>query len=158
MQHELLANHDVLRIATPGWLSCDPIIAGERLENDEVNDHLQLATVVHIAADGRTANARGVELSVSGVKGRGAQWEEGIFENEYLKQDGIWKIRSVHYYPRIIADYELGWAKDNGACGIFMRGLECERALGAPYFYPLWEMSAALDLAVCIHSANGSVK
>ena len=88
------------------------IIGGERLGDDEVNDHLQLATVVHIAPDGRTAKARGVELSVSGVKGRGAQWEEGIFENEYVKQDAIWKIQSVHYYPRVITDYELGWAKD----------------------------------------------
>ena len=88
------------------------IIGGERLGNDEVNDHLQLATVVHIAPDGRTAKARGVELSVSGVKGKGAQWEEGIFENDYIKQDGVWKIHSVHYYPRVITDYELGWAKD----------------------------------------------
>src|SRR5437867_1027006 len=88
------------------------MIGGERLGDDDVNDHLQLATVVHIAPDGRTAKARGVELSVSGVKGRGAQWEEGIFENEYVKQDGIWKIQSVHYYPRVITDYELGWAKD----------------------------------------------
>ncbi|HMA79613.1 MAG TPA: amidohydrolase family protein, partial [Candidatus Binatia bacterium] len=44
----------------------------------------------------------------------------------------------------------------NGACGIFMRGLECERALGSAYFYPLWELSADLDLPVCVHSANGS--
>ncbi len=51
---------------------------------------------------------------------------------------------------------ELAQARDNGACGIFMRGLECERALGSPYFYPLWEMSGDLDLPVCIHSANGS--
>ena len=51
---------------------------------------------------------------------------------------------------------ELDRAKDNGACGIFMRGLECERALGSPYFYPLWEMSGDLDLPVCVHSANGS--
>jgi hypothetical protein len=87
-------------------------ISGERLGNDEVNDHFQLATVVHIAPDGRTAKARGVELSVSGVKERSAQWEEGIFENAYVKQDGVWKIQSVHYYPRVITDYELGWAKD----------------------------------------------
>jgi hypothetical protein len=85
---------------------------GEGLKVDEVNDHLQLATVVHIAPDGRTARARGVELSVAGLKVRGAQWEEGIFENEYVKQDGTWKIHSVHYYPRVITDYELGWAKD----------------------------------------------
>jgi hypothetical protein len=87
-------------------------IGGERLGGDEVNDHLQLATVVHIAPDGRTAKARGVELSVSGVKGKGAQWEEGIFENAYIKQAGVWKIQAVHYYPRVITDYELGWAKD----------------------------------------------
>jgi hypothetical protein len=85
---------------------------GEGLNSDEVNDHLQLATVVHVAPDGRTAKARGIELSISGLKGRGAQWEEGIFENEYARQDGIWKIHSVHYYPRVITDYELGWAKD----------------------------------------------
>src|SRR6185295_9867229 len=55
------------------------IIGGERPEDDAVNDHLQLATVVHIAPDGSTAKARGVELSLSGVKGGGAQWEEGIY-------------------------------------------------------------------------------
>ena len=88
------------------------VIGGGALKDDEVHDHLQLATVVHIAPDGKTAKARGVELSLSGLKGRGAQWEEGIFENEYVKQNGIWKIASLHYYPRVITDYELGWAKD----------------------------------------------
>jgi len=34
--------------------------------------------------------------------------------------------------------------------------LECERALGAPYFYRLWEIAGDLDLPVCVHSANGS--
>jgi len=57
--------------------------------------------------------------------------------------------------PAVVRE-ELEWAKNNGACGIFMRGLECERPLGAPYFYPLWQMSEDLDLPVCIHSANGS--
>jgi hypothetical protein len=88
------------------------IIGGPRLGADEVNDRLQLATVVHIAPDGRTAKARMVELSVSGLKGKGAHWEEGISENTYIKQDGGWKIQSVHYYPRVITDYEVGWAKD----------------------------------------------
>jgi hypothetical protein len=87
-------------------------IAGERLAEDEVSDHLQLATVVHVAPDGKTAKARGVELSLSGVKVKGAQWGEGIFENSYIKQEGVWKIHSVHYYPRVVTDYELGWAKD----------------------------------------------
>jgi predicted TIM-barrel fold metal-dependent hydrolase len=57
--------------------------------------------------------------------------------------------------PAVVSD-ELEWSKNHGACGIFMRGLECERALGAPYFYRLWEIAGDLDLPVCIHSANGS--
>ena len=57
--------------------------------------------------------------------------------------------------PAAIKD-ELIWAKDNGACGIFLRGLECERAIGSPYFYPLWEMAQELDLPICFHSGDGS--
>ncbi|MGE5220053.1 MAG: amidohydrolase family protein [Chloroflexota bacterium] len=64
-------------------------------------------------------------------------------------------LRLLEKNPALVRD-ELQWAKKNGACGIFMRGLECERALGSPYFYPLWEMSADFDLPVCVHSANGS--
>jgi predicted TIM-barrel fold metal-dependent hydrolase len=64
-------------------------------------------------------------------------------------------LRLLQNKPSAVRE-ELRWAKDNGACGIFMRGLECERALGDLYFYPLWEMSSDLDLPVCIHSANGS--
>ena len=52
---------------------------------------------------------------------------------------------------------ELEFARENGACGIFMRGLECEKALGDPYFWPLYEMAQALDMPVCVHSASGSV-
>src|SRR5215469_5324015 len=88
------------------------VLEGESLADNEVHDHLQLATVVHVAPDGKTANARGVQLSVTGVKESGAQWEEGIFENTYVKQGDVWKIRSVHYYPRVITAYEQGWAKD----------------------------------------------
>jgi hypothetical protein len=88
------------------------ILEGESLADNEVHDHLQLATVVHVAPGAMTANARGVQLSVTGVKGSGAQWEEGIFENTYVKHGDVWKIRSVHYYPRVITAYEQGWAKD----------------------------------------------
>ncbi|MEE2955173.1 MAG: amidohydrolase family protein [Pseudomonadota bacterium] len=52
---------------------------------------------------------------------------------------------------------EMKFAKQNGACGIFMRGLECDRALGDQLFYSVFEIASELDMAVCIHSANGSV-
>jgi predicted TIM-barrel fold metal-dependent hydrolase len=51
---------------------------------------------------------------------------------------------------------ELKFGKENGACGVYMRGLEVERILSDPYFYPLYEQASALDLPICVHSANGA--
>jgi predicted TIM-barrel fold metal-dependent hydrolase len=52
---------------------------------------------------------------------------------------------------------ELKFGKENGACGVFMRGLEGDRCLNDPYFYPLYEEAGKLDLPICVHSANGSM-
>jgi predicted TIM-barrel fold metal-dependent hydrolase len=51
---------------------------------------------------------------------------------------------------------ELKFGKENGACGVYLRGLEVERMLSDPYFYPLYEQASALDLPICVHSANGA--
>jgi predicted TIM-barrel fold metal-dependent hydrolase len=51
---------------------------------------------------------------------------------------------------------ETKWAKENGACGIFIRGLEGDRILSDPYFYPLYEEASRLDMPICVHSATGS--
>jgi hypothetical protein len=47
-----------------------------------------------------------------GLNGEYAKWEEGTYENEFIKEGGIWKIRSLHYYPEMATDYDKGWARD----------------------------------------------
>lgn len=79
------------------------------LPDGEPNDHVYLQTLVSIAPDGRTAQARGVELIMSSAGG--GELGEGVFENAFVKRDGAWKIQSVHFYPRMIVDAALGWAK-----------------------------------------------
>ncbi len=51
---------------------------------------------------------------------------------------------------------EMAFAKDNGACGIYMRGYEHDRRLPDPYFHPLFDLCGTFDLPVCLHSASGS--
>ncbi|HZA56559.1 MAG TPA: amidohydrolase family protein [Candidatus Udaeobacter sp.] len=51
---------------------------------------------------------------------------------------------------------ELNFGKENGACGVYMRGLEAERMLSDPYFDPLYQFASDLDLPICVHSANGA--
>jgi hypothetical protein len=34
-----------------------------------------------------------------------------VFENTFVKEDDTWRIRSVHFYPRMIVDADEGWAR-----------------------------------------------
>jgi predicted TIM-barrel fold metal-dependent hydrolase len=76
----------------------------------------------------------------------------------------IWKqgkerLRWAAVVPLMTMDQaiaEARFAKENGACGIFMRGTEGDLLLSDPYFFPLYEEASRLDLAICIHAANGS--
>lgn len=52
---------------------------------------------------------------------------------------------------------ELRFAKDHGACGVLKRGVECgDRVASDPYFHPLYELAAQLDIPICIHTGNGN--
>jgi SnoaL-like domain len=92
------------------------------LAEGEINDHIHLQTIVTVLPDGRTARARGTEIGMigppapapggSGGAGRRALWSQSIYENEFVKQDGVWKFRAMRVYPRFIIDAEKGWAKD----------------------------------------------
>jgi ketosteroid isomerase-like protein len=82
------------------------------LRYGELFDHINLATVVTIAPDGLSASARTSQLSQLGLNGQYAQWELGAYENQFVKQGGVWKFRAVRYVPRFNTDYDAGWARD----------------------------------------------
>jgi len=81
---------------TPGWL----------------NDHIQLQVIVDVAPDGLSARARSRELAMTGHAGVSGTWSEGVYENTFVKDHGVWKFKSLHFYPTFITDYDKGWAKD----------------------------------------------
>jgi predicted TIM-barrel fold metal-dependent hydrolase len=51
---------------------------------------------------------------------------------------------------------ELEWAKEHGACAVFIRGFESDRRLGDPYFFPVYDVAQGLDLPVCAHAGYSS--
>jgi len=82
------------------------------LRDGEINDHILMQPIVTVAAGGVSAKARGVYLGMTGRVGVGAQWREGIYENEYVRDGGVWKIQVLRVYPRLVTDYDKGWALD----------------------------------------------
>lgn len=51
---------------------------------------------------------------------------------------------------------ELRWARGNGACAVFVRGLETHLPLHRPYFFPLYEEASRLNMPIGIHSGIGN--
>ena len=51
---------------------------------------------------------------------------------------------------------ELKFCAQHGSCGVFMRGIEGQRMITDPYFYPLYEEMSRLNLAVGVHVGNAN--
>lgn len=81
------------------------------LASGRLNNHMQLQDVVVVAPDGRTATGRWQGMVMLGEPGRNGVWGVGIYENEYVKEGGVWKISSLHFYPFALTDYDQGFMR-----------------------------------------------
>jgi hypothetical protein len=79
-------------------------------------EHLVLQDVIDVAQDRRTAQARfrcfmhgGTHKSYTG-KAVPQFWEAGVYENRYVKEDGVWKIQLLNYNVVFNVPYETGLA------------------------------------------------
>ncbi len=68
--------------------------------------------VVHLSADGQSAKGRYSEVTMNGQFGGPDSlpgWGIGVMENRYVKENGVWKIGTLHYYPYAAGTYKDGW-------------------------------------------------
>jgi hypothetical protein len=71
--------------------------------------------LVNLSVDGQSAKARWMSLSFLGDGKGGARIEGGIYENEYVREGGSWKIAVAHYHPQYEGGYAEGWTNVGGA-------------------------------------------
>jgi hypothetical protein len=75
------------------------------LKNELIN-HIQLQPVITVAEDGQSARMRSRAI-VQGNSPPGSGkllWAEGVYENEYVKENGRWKIRHLGWAPTFYAE------------------------------------------------------
>ncbi|WP_159500470.1 nuclear transport factor 2 family protein [Microbacterium sp. 18062] len=84
-------------------------------------DHPQHQDVITVSEDGRSARGRfrctmqaglhdAAKESYPGRLSMDQWWEGGLYENEYVKEDGVWKIARLNYRPVWHGEYGEGWA------------------------------------------------
>lgn len=74
-------------------------------------NHMQLQPVIHVATDGQSAKARWRSFMQVGHLGEEARWGEATYENEYVKDAGLWKIRKLHSFITFYVEFDQGWNK-----------------------------------------------
>lgn len=72
-------------------------------------NHIQIQPVIHVADDGLTANGRFRALMQVGRLGGEALWGDAVYENRYVKEDGVWKIAALRAYQVFYTSFDKGW-------------------------------------------------
>ena len=67
-------------------------------------DHQNFQPLVTIHADGKTAEVRAIAFVMSS-----GGWGHNYYENDYIKENGIWKIKKLHGPFNMYASYSIGW-------------------------------------------------
>ena len=83
----------------------------EGLAPAHLNNHMQLQNVIIVAPGGKSATGRWQGMVMLGEPGHNGVWGVGVYENEYVKEGGTWKIAKLHFYPVAMTDYDAGFLK-----------------------------------------------
>src|SRR5688572_29777715 len=84
------------------------------LAEGRIYPHILFQPVVHLSPSGRTAKGRWRILAMLGGFGGSATWYSGVYENEYVYDNGAWKIGVLHSQPRVTAAYTAAGWRDAG--------------------------------------------
>lgn len=74
-------------------------------------NHIIVQPVITVAPDGLAAKMRSRAMVQTGIYGGAGTWGEGIYEDEFVKVDGVWKFKTLHFYMTFATDYTKGWAE-----------------------------------------------
>lgn len=71
--------------------------------------------LANLSVDGRSVKSRWMSMAFLGDGKGNASIEGGIYENEYVREDGRWKISVAHYHPHYAGSYKTGWSNVGNA-------------------------------------------
>ena len=87
----------------------------EKVTPDTLHEMMQIGGVVDIDPDGKTAKGRWYGWGLMAIPTGGGVWagyNNGIYECEYVKENGKWKFKKIHWFRIFACPYSEGWVKN----------------------------------------------
>jgi len=75
---------------------------------------MPLSGIIDVEVDGKTAKGRWYGFGVYSIPKKGRPmglFGTGIWENEFVKEDGVWKFKKLCYSLTFSTPYQKGWVK-----------------------------------------------
>lgn len=83
------------------------------LPDGRLFNHPQFQGIVDVDPGGTTARGRWRTLAQVAWHGTRSFWNEGVYENEYVKEGGTWKFHKMRFWSTYFTPYEQGWARQD---------------------------------------------
>jgi hypothetical protein len=124
---DLFARQATLEIAARGQFCGQDRIraylhALPALNEGTVFNHMQLQPLITV--DGDRAKGRWRAIMEVGFVGRESLCGEGTYENEYVREDGLWKIDKLHFFVTYYVAWDNGWSDGGVPMGTPLSGME----------------------------------
>jgi hypothetical protein len=127
-------------------------------------DHPQFQDIVTVSDDLTTARARFRCVMQAGLHETAKEtfpgkvsfdqwWEGGLYENRYVREDGVWKIQRLEYRPFWHGEFEKGWARTSPMTGVIPTAAYPEDPLGPDEIVGDFELFPSTD-TVPFHYPN----
>jgi hypothetical protein len=104
----------------PGWINIRILMSGGVIDVDPHGE----------TAKGRWNTWLAEAMPVGGIPRQ--QWVHGYYENEYVKENGRWLFKKLHWNVTFFTSFETGWVR------VPLLGLLCRKDADAPapHFHP----------------------
>jgi triacylglycerol lipase len=89
------------------------VFGKEGPSENRLGNHIQYQAVIHVAPDGGTAKVRSRMMQQLNF-GQRASMGASLYENEFVKEAGVWKFSIDHTFNTWTAGYDGGWARSPG--------------------------------------------
>ena len=101
------------------------------LSTGRLNVHLFMQPVINLDKKGKIAFGTWHETALLGKFGISASWRGGVYENEYIYENGVWKILRLNYREQYHGDYDSP-------------GLKAPPAWNIPYHFKAEDVSVTI--------------